>query len=299
MTDEQPAEITQRPWWKRFLQFPLVAMVIAIVLLIVATIPAGAVHYVLPKLAGDPLLVVRSLLEFVFTLAMYKLVMVRLGRRPRDELKLSGAGRQLGRGLLLGVGLFSLVVAVAALLHVYAITGRGDTSALLSTAVGIAIMPAFREELLFRGVLFRWLEEFGGSWFALALTSALFGAAHLMNTNATTLSAVAIAIEAGVLLGAAYMLTRSLWMPMGFHAAWNFTQGEIFDVPVSGVDQHGLVTAKMMGDPLLSGGMFGLEASVIAMVLATATGLWLVYLAVRAGEVMPPMWIGSKKDVAA
>ena len=90
------------------------------------------------------------------------------------------------------------------------------------------------EELLFRGILFRWLEEFGGSWLALLLTSALFGAAHLGNPNATAFSAFCIAVEAGVLLGAAYMLTRSLWLPMGLHAAWNFTQGEIFDVPVSG-----------------------------------------------------------------
>ena len=87
---------------------------------------------------------------------------------------------------------------------------------------------------MFRGVLFRWLEEFGGSWVALLLTSVLFGAAHLANPNASWIAAIGIALEAGVMLGAAYMLTRSLWLPMGLHAAWNFTQGEIFDIPVSG-----------------------------------------------------------------
>ena len=59
------------------------------------------------------------------------------------------------------------------------------------------------EEMLFRGVLFRWLEEFGGSWTALLLTSAFFGAAHLANPNATIIAAVGIAFEAGVLLGGA------------------------------------------------------------------------------------------------
>ena len=76
------------------------------------------------------------------------------------------------------------------------------------------------------------------------MTSVLFGLAHIMNPNATWFSSFAIAVEAGLLLGGAYMLTRSLWLPMGLHAAWNFTQGEIFDVPVSGIDEHGLVEAK-------------------------------------------------------
>jgi membrane protease YdiL (CAAX protease family) len=152
------------------------------------------------------------------------------------------------------------------------------------------------EELLFRGILFRWLEEFGGSWFALAATSALFGAAHIVNPNASALSSFAIALEAGLLLGGAYMLTRSLWMPIGLHAAWNFTQGFIWDVPVSGIDQEGLVEARLSGPELLSGGAFGLEASIIAMVMATATGIWLVWRAVRRGELMQPWWVRRRRQ---
>jgi hypothetical protein len=156
-------------------------------------------------------------------------------------------------------------------------------------------MPGLTEEMLFRGILFRWIEEFGGSWAALVVTSALFGLAHIMNPNATWFSSFAIAMEAGVLLGGAYMLTRSLWFPMGLHAAWNFTQGEIFDVPVSGIDEHGLVQAQLSGPTLLSGGNFGLEASIIALVLATAVGVWLVWLAVKRGNVVRPHWIAQKQ----
>jgi hypothetical protein len=174
---------------------------------------------------------------------------------------------------------------------VYSVIGQGDSRQLVHELVTSAIMPAFMEELLFRGILFRWLEEFAGSWAALIITSALFGAAHLMNPNATPVAAFGIAIEAGVLLGGAYMLTRSLWMPMGLHAAWNFTQGEIFDVPVSGIDEHGLVQAKLSGPALLSGGGFGLEASLFAMVIATAVGVWMVWLAVKRAEVMQPWWV--------
>ena len=152
-------------------------------------------------------------------------------------------------------------------------------------------MPGFTEELLFRGILFRWIEEFAGSWAALLLTSALFGLGHIFNPNASLFSSFAIAMEAGVMLGGAYMLTRNIWVPIGLHAAWNFTQGEIWDVPVSGLDQNGLVQAQLSGPELLSGGAFGLEASLFALILCTAAGVWLVVLAIKRGQLVQPWWV--------
>src|SRR5206468_11120937 len=90
------------------------------------------------------------------------------------------------------------------------------------------------------------------------------------------------------------MLTRSLWLPMGIHAAWNFTQGEIYDIPVSGIEAHGLLTARLSGDPLLTGNGFGLEASLIAIVLATLFGVWLLWLAIKRGELVKPRWMGRR-----
>jgi hypothetical protein len=77
---------------------------------------------------------------------------------------------------------------------------------------------------------------------------------------------------------------------MGLHAAWNFTQGEIYDIPVSGMPVHGIVDARLCCNPLLTGNGFGLEASVIAMVVATLFGPWLLWLAVKRGQVRQPMW---------
>jgi hypothetical protein len=87
------------------------------------------------------------------------------------------------------------------------------------------------------------------------------------------------------------MFTRTLWMPIGLHAAWNFTQGGIFGVPVSGHVSHGLVQATLTGPALLSGGAFGLEASVIALAVCTAAGAWFVRLALKRGELMQPWWV--------
>jgi ABC-type amino acid transport system permease subunit len=78
---------------------------------------------------------------------------------------------------------------------------------------------------------------------------------------------------------------------MGLHAAWNFTQGEIYDIPVSGTKVHGMVDATLTGPPLLTGNGFGLEASIIAMVIATLFGIWLLWLAIRRGELVQPWWV--------
>ena len=280
-----------KPLWKRITEFPLVAMLIAIALFIGTTALASLINKAIPIAEKPVSTIVHSLFALVLMFSVYKLAIRRLGAEPRDDLPAAGAAKNLGVGLLFGLLLFSLIVGVAALLDVYNIVGEGGTSELVLSLFAIAIMPGFMEELLFRGILFRWLEAFGGSWFALALTSALFGLAHIFNDNATALSSFAIAIEAGVLLGGAYMLTRSLWMPIGLHAAWNFTQGEIYDVPVSGFDQHGLVTAQLSGPEILSGGAFGLEASLIAMVVATAAGVWLVVRAINSGALVRPWWV--------
>jgi len=101
------------------------------------------------------------------------------------------------------------------------------------------------------------------------------------------------------MLGAAYMLTRSLWLPIWLHAAWNFTQGEIYDIPVSGTEVQGLVDARLVGPPLLTGNGFGLEASIIAILVATAFGLWLLSLAVRRGLVVQPMWSRNRQSAIA
>jgi membrane protease YdiL (CAAX protease family) len=291
MEQVQESAVAARPLWRRIVDFPLVALLIAIVVFMAATALASAIGKPLEPLGQPGRTVVRAIIGIALVLAAYKFILARLGEHPRDDLRSENALKNLGLGLLAGFGLMAAAVGVAAIIGVYSIVGPGDTSRLVLELVTVAILPGFMEEMAFRGILFRWIEEFGGTWAALAITSALFGIAHIFNANATWFSSFTIAVEAGVLLGAAYMLTRSLWLPMGLHAAWNFTQGEIFDVPVSGFDEHGLVEAKLSGPPLLSGGAFGLEASLIALVIATTAGVWLVYLTVRKGWIVQPWWV--------
>lgn len=104
------------------------------------------------------------------------------------------------------------------------------------------------EELLFRGVLFRAVETWFGSWAALVVSSLVFGLTDLINPHGTVEGALFIAVEAGILLAAAFMLTRRLWLSIGFHVAWNYTQSAIFSSSVSGNDaSQGLIRFTIKG----------------------------------------------------
>jgi membrane protease YdiL (CAAX protease family) len=291
---------SEKPLWRRIVDFPLVTMLVALAIVIICfTIGQLIGQFLLPNISGFSKEMKFDLASIPLVLIAYELIIRRLGEHPRDDYRDPHALRNLAIGLGAGFLVFSLAVAVAAILGVYRITGEGDASGLLPALIGPAIFAAVSEELIFRGILFRWIEEFGGSWMALLLTSAFFGAAHLANPNASYIAAVGIAFEAGVMLGAAYMLTRSLWLPMGIHAAWNFTQGEIYDIPVSGTKVHGLLVAKLTGNPLLTGNGFGLEASLIAIIIATLFGLFLLWLAMRKGELVKPSWMRRRSLQAA
>ncbi|MBA4163472.1 MAG: CPBP family intramembrane metalloprotease domain-containing protein [Erythrobacter sp.] len=280
------------PLWRRIADFPLVALAIALLAVVGSTSGFGWLVEHLPDIGSqDASRTAKVIALIALLLIIYKFFIRHLGDAPHDDLPWHRASRELAQGTLLAFGLFSAIVAIAAALGSYRIVGWGGGEDFVMILFVAGFAAGFVEELMFRGVLFRWLEDFGGSWFALAVTSGLFGFAHISNDNATWLSSLAIALEAGILLGGAYMVTRSLWFAIGIHFGWNVTQGFIWDVPVSGNDVDGMVEAQLHGNELLSGGAFGLEASVIAMVVATSVGAYLVWLASQRGEIVRPWWV--------
>lgn len=201
-------------------------------------------------------------------------------RRPVFELALAGAPGELGVGLLLGAVVFCVTIGLIAALGGYSVAGVRDAAALLQP-IPLALSSGVGEEILLRGVVFRQLEEWVGRWAALAISAALFGVMHLGNAHATLWAALAIALEAGVLLAAAYMTTRRLWLPIGMHIAWNWTQAAVFGAPVSGVKMSGYLRGDLHGPDWLTGGAFGPEASVVAVVVCSAVSVALLARARR------------------
>lgn len=211
-------------------------------------------------------------------------------RRAVAELSLAGMGREFGMGLLIGAGLYTICELILIALGIYRINGLNPWRYLVP-AIAMALSSSIFEELLFRGVLYRSVETWLGSWAALVVSSLVFGLTHLINPQATLEGALFIAVEAGLLLAAAVMLTRRLWLSIGFHMAWNYTQSAIFSGAVSGNEAApGLIRSTIKGPDLLTGGRFGVESSVLALLLCTTTGIVMLVMAVKRGRVVPPIW---------
>jgi hypothetical protein len=211
-------------------------------------------------------------------------------QRAVSELSLPGMGKQFCAGLLIGAGLYTACELILMGLGIYRIDGVNPLSYMLP-AIAMALSSSVFEELLFRGVLFLSVEKWFGSWVALVVSSLVFGLTHLVNPQATIEGALFIAVEAGVLLAAALMLTRRLWLCIGFHMAWNYTQSAIFSGIVSGNEaEQGLIRSTMKGPDWLTGGNFGVESSVLSLVLCTTTGIVMLVMAVRRGKIVPPIW---------
>ncbi|GAA1041222.1 type II CAAX endopeptidase family protein [Virgisporangium ochraceum] len=237
---------------------------------------------------GNPgLTLVLGVAAAVLAIVAYRWIVRRTERREVGELSRPGAVRATGLGALLGIGLFAAVIGVIALLGGYTVDGRGPVGGAV-TALGFMAAAATTEELIFRGVLFRIVEERLGTWGALLLTGLLFGLMHLANPDASLWGALAIAVEAGGMLGAAYVATRRLWLPIGLHFGWNFAEAGIFGTVVSGTgEKEGLLDGTMSGSMLLTGGDFGPEASLAAVVAGLVMTAAFLTLARRRGHLTP------------
>jgi membrane protease YdiL (CAAX protease family) len=288
--DDDMTPILARPqaMWRRVLLFPATRLVLLGGSLFLMLAQSNAF---MEAFAATPWKAIAATMAMAGAgMALYIGFVRLVERRAVAELALPCMGRELGIGLALGAGLYAACVLVLMAAGSYRIEGLNPWSFLLP-AVPMTINSAVFEELLFRGAVFRILEEWLGSWVALVLSSLVFGFVHLLNPAGTVLGALFISVEAGLLLAAAYLLTRRLWMSMGFHAAWNYTQSAIFSGIVSGGDRDpGLIRSVIEGPAVLTGGSFGLEASVVAFVLCTTAGVVLLRLAIRRGRMVAAPW---------
>ncbi|MCD2518282.1 CPBP family intramembrane metalloprotease [Massilia sp. G4R7] len=193
--------------------------------------------------------------------------------------------RELGAGMALGAVLFLAVLGMLAATGMYRFTGTGDWAVLLKSATEM-VFVAVVEEILFRGVLFRLPERSLGSWTALAVSGVIFALAHIPNENVTFI-AVANTAVAGLLFAAAYLATRRLWLPIGMHFAWNFVSDGLFSLPTSGHPARGLLQGGLTGPEWLTGGAYGLEASLLTFIVMGIATVLLLRRALRAGHILP------------
>ena len=219
----------------------------------------------------------------VAMLVLYSLFVRWFEQHPAQDLPFPKLAADTGKGFLIGILYFVVVAGVMWLCGIYKVTGTGtDQPEMVISAFFMFFGVGVAEEIMFRGVLFRWIDEKWGFPIALAVSALLFGIMHLGQPNATWWSSAAIAIEAGLLLGAAYKWSGTLWLPIGIHWAWNFCQGNVFGFPVSGSDAGvSLIQSAVEGPELLTGGLFGAEASIISVILGLLLSLWFILKIVK------------------
>ncbi|MFN3560435.1 MAG: lysostaphin resistance A-like protein [Chloroherpetonaceae bacterium] len=286
-------DLVEPPFWQRVLQNPFVRFfVMFIAVTLVYSAGFGSTLQLAERLQQPFLKLIGMILTLVATyLVYYGLVRGMEGRRYVAELSLKGALLELIGGLGIGAGLLALSTLLLWLFEFYKVDAVNDVSELFAARhIPLSLGAGFFEELAFRAILFRIVEEKLGSWIALFISSLFFGIVHIANPNATLFSSVAIAVEAGILLCAAYMLTRRVWFAVGIHIAWNYVQGAVFGIAVSGMEVKGLISSHLEGNELFSGGAFGAEASLITLVVCTTAGVLLLWKSHQNGMFVQPFW---------
>jgi len=232
-----------------------------------------------------------SLLTGALTVAamvfVYRWVVGRTENREVTELQGKGATSATAWGLVFGTLMFLCVISNIYFLGDYKVHGIDSVSGAIGL-IGFMAGAASTEEIVFRGLLFRLVERGLGTYVALVLSGLVFGGMHLLNEDATLAGALAISVEAGAMLAAGYAATRNLWLPMGVHFAWNFMESGIFSTQVSGSgDTHGLLKSTLSGNKLITGGEFGPEASLYAVLFGTLLTVCFLLVAHRRGNIVP------------
>lgn len=233
-----------------------------------------------------PSLFLERLLMLVGYLSAAVLVL-RWRKLPLSLLGMSLRGR--GKDLLAGLGVAVLLYAVgfgtSLLMGIIEIASVQWVPRDLLGTLLFFLLVAVTEEVMLRGfVLGRMLSEGMNRFVALFLSSALFSAMHLFNPNFALLPFVNILL-AGCLLGASFLYTRNLCFPVVLHWFWNWLQGPVLGYEVSGTDSgQSLLTLRLTGSDLLTGGSFGFEGSLLCTVLLVVGTLAIIGYYERRGR---------------
>lgn len=210
---------------------------------------------------------------------------VRFGeRRAVPELGLRRAPTDLIAGLAVGTAVLATIVGLLWAFGWVTIDSKPIDGAAL--ALRDSIRSGVLEELVLRLVILRLLWRAFGIWPAIAGAALLFGLLHMGNPDSSLFAALCLIAGEGIGIGL-YLITGRIWASIGMHAAWNFTQGWVFGAEVSGTSDIAggpLATHPAAGVPnLLSGGGFGPEASLAALVISLLASLALLRWAWRSG----------------
>jgi len=272
--------VTKKPaikWpWLRVLLYLLAALILmgigqAIAAVIVSAI-SGISPYDLGKTLGGA---DQSGIKLIIELSglIFVLGITWIFRRYIDSKSFVSMGYSMkGRlkdciyGILVGLVLISLGFFSLLFTDYLEITQIVFSFKIVAGSFFFYLVAAMIEEVIFRGYVLNNLMEYGNKYLALFISSVLFALIHGMNPNLTIIAMVNLAIAGGV-LGITYIYTKNIWYPVFLHVSWNYFQGPIYGFEVSGTQAASIISQKVSGNELITGGSFGFEGSIILTVL--------------------------------
>ncbi|HVM89138.1 MAG TPA: CPBP family intramembrane glutamic endopeptidase [Puia sp.] len=232
------------------------------------------------NLASAQTLWVVALVEFISSIACVFIFTRYIDKKNFAEIGTSSSGQM--NNMLAGFFIAPAVIGIGTLVlystgHLewddFSFNGRD-----MIVQVGILLLIAISEELVFRGYILNNLAQSFNKWIALLLSAFLFAIFHVSNPGVSAIPLASLFLG-GTLLGLNYLYTKNLWFSVMLHFGWNFFQGPVFGYKISGVDFPSLLLIQLKGDESITGGDFGFEGSFIvtALLFITATILFLYY----------------------
>jgi len=282
---------------KKMLHFPFTKIIIGLIVcagivgfgqnLIQKALELTNIDKDLKNLIGGIFVAILAIISYTYLFKFYE-------KRKITEFSKNGIIKNLTIGIVLGAILQSLTILVIFIKGGYSVISTNPIFFIIPPLT-MAFTSAIFEETLIRGIIFRITEEKLGSYFALIISATLFGALHLANPNSSLTAGIGLAIQAGLLLAAAFIYSRNLWFPIAIHFAWNFTQSAIFGARVSGnAISKTLINSKIEGAEWFTGGEFGPEGSLQATLFCLTATVILLILSHKKGRIIKPYWKNNK-----
>jgi membrane protease YdiL (CAAX protease family) len=281
---------------QRILNSPLTRIILGILVCFITFIIAQQLTgkiLDLTSLNKDYRNLIKGIIASTVVISTYIYFFKKYEKREIKEFSSKGIVKYIIVGTLIGAILQCLTILVIYFNDGFEIVSINPISNII-IPLTIAFTIAIFEEILIRGILFRILEEKLGSTISLLISAIIFGALHMANPNSTLISGLCV-VMAGLLLGAAYICTRNLWFPIAIHFAWNFMQSGFFGAITSGNEKTtSLLTTKITGSQLITGGEFGPEGAIQSIILCLFAAIILMQLSKN--KLINPYW---KKETAS
>lgn len=254
---------------KKIIEHPIIKVVISsvVIILSVALFKEAISKPALAFLGTPEHLnrIIGSSISLIVMLAAYYLLIRFYLKRPFNDFPKNKVIPELGGGILMGFSAIGIVILALFLLGYYQVTGSNNFYSFVPTITYI-IGGVMLEEIIFRGLLFKALETIKGTIFAVIISSIIFQIPHFMNPHEAFLPAL-LGFLFGVLHALIYANTKNLWLPIAFHMGWNIAQ-PFFGTTLSGIDGfNNLLIARTEGPQLITGSAFGIEDSLLSLMV--------------------------------